>query len=266
MPQNEIRVMAVEEPMKHKSMLLKDKVAIITGASRGIGRAIALRFANEGAKVALCATNEHLLNAVSNEISEATGVTPTIFAFDIRSSNNIQEVVKKTLDTYSRIDILVNNAGTTRDQLLAMMPEDDWDFVLSVNLKSAFLFTKAVAKKMIRQKQGRIINMSSIVGVMGNAGQANYAASKAGLIGLTKSAARELAKRNITVNAIAPGFIETQMTEQLSDKLKTEMINHIPLGRLGNVEDVAQAAVYLASDLSGYITGHVLQVDGGMNM
>ncbi|MBI4395426.1 MAG: SDR family oxidoreductase, partial [Candidatus Omnitrophica bacterium] len=174
------------------------------------------------------------------------------------------EAVKKTLDTYSRIDILVNNAGTTRDQLLALMSEEDWDTVLSVNLKSVFLFTKAVTKPMIRQKSGRIINISSVVGLTGNAGQANYAASKGGVIAFTKTAAKELAKRNITVNAIAPGFIRTDMTEKLGEKVLTETKSFIPLERLGEPEDVALLALFLASEESSYITGQVIAVDGGL--
>src|SRR3989338_7911113 len=243
---------------------LENKVAIITGASRGIGKAIAISFAKAGAKLALCATNEQLLQAVSGEIERLSGQKPLCFAFDIRDGVKIREVVKKTLDTYSRIDILVNNAGTTRDQLIAMMSEEDWDTVLSINLKSIFLFTKAVTKPMIRQRSGRIINMSSVVGLMGNAGQANYAASKGGVIAFTKSAAKELAKRNITVNAIAPGFIQTDMTAKLGEKVVSEMKNLIPLGRFGEPEDIANIALFLASDQSNYITGQVIAVDGGL--
>ncbi len=247
-------------------MLLENKVAIITGASRGIGKAIAFAFAKEGAKLALCATNSELLEAVCEEIHSQFGTKPIHFAFDIRESLKVEEVVKKTLDTYSRIDILVNNAGTTRDQLLAMMSEESWDFVLSTNLKSVFTFTKAVIKPMIRQRNGRIINMSSVVGIIGNAGQANYAASKGGVIALTKTAARELAKRNVTVNAIAPGFIQTDMTAKLGEKIESEMMNTIPLGRYGKAEEVANLALFLASDHASYITGQVIGVDGGLNM
>ena len=244
--------------------LLENKVAIITGASRGIGRAIAISFAKAGAKLALCATNEQLLEAVSSEIQILSGHKPIHFSFDIRDGAKIAEAVKKTLDTYSRIDILVNNAGTTRDQLLALMSEEDWDFVLSTNLKSVFLFTKAVTKPMIRQRSGRIINMSSVVGTTGNPGQANYAASKGGVIAFTKTAAKELAKRNITVNAIAPGFIQTDMTAKLGEKVAEEMKHLIPLGRFGEAEDIANAALFLASDQSSYITGQVISVDGGL--
>lgn len=247
-------------------MELKGKVAIVTGASRGIGKAIAISFAKAGATLVLCATNAQLLEQTAAEISSISGAKPLAFAFDIRNSKTIDEVVKKTLDTHGRIDILVNNAGTTRDQLLAMMSEESWDDVLSVNLKSAFLFTKAVTKAMIRARNGRIINIGSVVGLMGNAGQANYAASKAGLIGLAKSAAKELAKRNITVNVIAPGFIQTDMTRGLGEKVQSALLEAIPLGRLGEPGDVAHLALFLASDHSSYITGQVIQVDGGMVM
>ena len=247
-------------------MRLKDKVAIITGASRGIGKAIAFKFAKEGAKLVLCATNAGLLESVCAEIEKEFGSKPLHFAFDICIASKIEEVVKKTLDTYSRIDILVNNAGTTRDQLLAMMSEDSWDLVLSTNLKSVFLFSKAVVKPMIRQRNGRIINMSSVVGIIGNAGQANYAASKGGVIALTKTTAKELAKRNVTVNAIAPGFIQTDMTAKLGEKIESEMMNTIPLGRYGSAEEVADLALFLASDQASYITGQVIGVDGGLSM
>ncbi len=247
-------------------MLLENKVAIITGASRGIGKAIAFAFAKEGAKLVLCATNSELLESICVHIEREFGSKPIYFAFDIREASKIEEVVKKTLDTHSRIDILVNNAGTTRDQLLAMMSEESWDFVLSTNLKSVFLFTKAVTKPMIRQRNGRIINMSSVVGIIGNAGQANYAASKGGVIALTKTTARELAKRNVTVNAIAPGFIQTDMTAKLGEKIEAEMRNTIPLGRYGKAEDVANLALFLASDHASYITGQVIGVDGGLSM
>ena len=247
-------------------MTLENKTAIITGASRGIGKEIAMTFAKAGAKLALCATNQEKLAQVADQISGETGTKPLTFSFDIRESKSLAEVVKKTLDTFSAIDILVNNAGITRDQLLVLMSEKDWDDVLFTNLKSVFAFTKAVMRPMIRQRKGRIINMSSIIGLMGNAGQANYAASKAGIVGLTKSAAKELAKRNITVNAIAPGFIQTDMTGRLDDKVKDEMMKQIPLGRLGEASEVANLALFLASDASSYITGQVIRVDGGIDM
>lgn len=246
-------------------MLLQNKIAIITGASRGIGKAIAFSFAKEGAKLALCATNAGLLESVCTEIERTFGHKPLHFAFDVRDAQKVDETVKKTLDTYSRIDILVNNAGTTRDQLLALMSEDDWDSVLSINLKSVFLFTKAVIKPMIKQRSGRIINLSSVVGLTGNAGQANYAASKGGVIAFTKTAAKELAKRNITVNAIAPGFIRTDMTAKLGEKMEIEVKEHIPLGRYGEPEDIANAVLFLASDRANYITGQVITVAGGLS-
>lgn len=247
-------------------MILKDQVAMITGASRGIGKEIALTFGREGAKLVLCATSEEHLRRVAEEIERETNILPLSFSFDVREANQISEAVKKTLDTHTRIDILVNNAGVTRDQLLAMMSEEDWDTVLSVNLKSVFLFTKAVAKVMIRQRSGQIINISSIVGITGNAGQTNYAASKGGIIAFTKSAALELAKRNITVNAIAPGFIDTDMTAGLQKEAREEVRKRIPLGRLGVPKDVAEVALFLASKRSSYITGQVIRVDGGINM
>lgn len=247
-------------------MLLENKIAIITGASRGIGKAIAFAYAKEGAKLALCATNAESLERTCSEIKHAFGHKPIHFVFDVRDAKKIDETVKKTLDTYSRIDILVNNAGTTRDQLLALMSADDWDFVLSTNLKSVFLFTKAVTKPMIRKRSGRIINMSSVAGIMGNAGQANYAASKGGVIAFTKAAAKELAKRNITVNAIAPGYIQTDMTAKLGDKITAEIQNVTPLGRFGTPEEVANLALFLASEQSSYITGQIIGVDGGLSM
>jgi len=245
-------------------MSLENKVAIITGAGQGIGRAIALQFAKNGAATALVGRRMEPLAKVSEEITRDFKQKSICLTCDVSNAKQVDEVIKKTLDTLSRIDILVNNAGVTRDQLLALMTESDWDSVLSTNLKGCFLFTKAVTRPMIKQRSGRIINLSSVIGIMGNAGQANYAASKGGIIAFTKSVARELAKRNITVNAIAPGFIETAMTAELKEEAKKELLNQIPLGRFGVPDDVAHSAVFLASDEAGYITGQVLQVCGGM--
>lgn len=245
---------------------LEGKVAIITGASRGIGREIALLFAKEGAKLTLTARNEELLKSLAGEIMKAGGEEPICFPLDVKDSSKVEEMTDKTLDKFGRIDILVNNAGVTRDGLLLRMSDDDWDEVLDTNLKGAFLCLKAVAKPMMRQRAGRIINMASVIGLIGNAGQANYAASKAGLIALTKSAAKELGSRNILVNAIAPGFIDTEMTQALSDDVKKMILKSIPVGILGKSIDVAKAALFLAGDDSSFVTGQVITVDGGMVM
>ena len=247
-------------------MLLDGKCALVTGASRGIGRAVALKFVSEGAKVALnFAGNEAAANEVRQEI-EAAGGQAILVKADVANEAAVQEMVQKTADAFGRIDILVNNAGITRDGLLARMKEEDWDAVLSTNLKGVFLTTKAVAKLMMKQRAGRIVNMASVVGVTGNAGQANYSAAKAGVIGFTKTIARELASRGVTVNAVAPGFIDTDMTSVLSDKAKEAALAGIPLGRMGTPEDIAAAVLFLVSDQSSYITGQVLHVDGGMVM
>ena len=247
-------------------MLLDGKCALVTGASRGIGRAVALKLASEGAKVALnFAGNEAAANEVRQEI-EAMGGQAILVKADVADEAAVQDMVQKTADAFGRIDILVNNAGITRDGLLARMKEEDWDAVLSTNLKGVFLTTKAVAKLMMKQRAGRIVNMASVVGVTGNAGQANYSAAKAGVIGFTKTIARELASRGVTVNAVAPGFIDTDMTSVLSDKAKEAALAGIPLGRMGTPEDVAAAVLFLASDQASYVTGQVLHVDGGMVM
>ena len=247
-------------------MLLDGKCALVTGASRGIGRAVALKLASEGAKVALnFAGNEAAANEVRQEI-EAMGGQAILVKADVADEAAVQDMVQKTADAFGRIDILVNNAGITRDGLLARMKEEDWDAVLSTNLKGVFLTTKAVAKLMMKQRAGRIVNMASVVGVSGNAGQANYSAAKAGVIGFTKTIARELASRGVTTNAVAPGFIATDMTSVLSDKAKEAALTGIPLGRMGTPEDVAAAVLFLVSDQSSYITGQVLHVDGGMVM
>ena len=246
-------------------MKLEGRVALVTGGARGIGREIALAFAREGADIAICDVNAESLAATQKEI-EALGAQAFTGVVDVTKTVQADEFTQKTLDKFKKIDILVNNAGITRDGLLVRMSEADWDAVLAVNLKGAFNFTKAVSKIMMKQRDGRIVNMASIIGIMGNAGQANYAASKGGLIALTKTVAKELASRNVRANAIAPGFIQTDMTAKLSDEVKSEMLKFVPLGKFGTVQDVANLALFLASDDSSYITGQVVQVDGGMVM
>lgn len=246
-------------------MKLKDKVAVVTGGARGIGKAIALHFAREGASLAICDVNAQTLAETQKEI-ESLGRAVFTGVVDVTKAQQVEEFTQKTLDKFKKIDILINNAGITRDGLLVRMSEADWDLVLAVNLKGAFNFTKAVSKIMMKQRDGRIVNMASIIGIMGNAGQANYAASKGGLIAFTKTVAKEFASRNVRANAIAPGFIQTNMTAKLSDEVKSEMLKFVPLGKLGTVQDVANLALFLASDDSSYITGQVIQVDGGMVM
>ncbi|MFT5206344.1 MAG: 3-oxoacyl-[acyl-carrier protein] reductase [Candidatus Omnitrophota bacterium] len=247
-------------------MLLKNKSAIITGASQGIGRGIAIEFAKAGAQTILASRNESKLNAVRDEIMSLGFLEPYIVPTDVTSEESVQSLVDKAVDKYNKIDILVNNAGITRDTLLVRMSEEEWDAVMDANLKGAFFGTKIAGKAMMRQRQGRIINVSSVIGLVGNSGQANYAASKAGIIALTKSAAKELASRNVLVNSIAPGFIQTDMTDVLSDQVKEMVLKSVPLKKYGTPEDVAATAIFLASDLSQYITGQVIQVDGGMVM
>lgn len=245
--------------------MLTDKVALVTGASRGIGRAISLSLAEKGAKVVAVSQNKALLDTLVDEITAAGGEALAVIA-DVVAADEVDAAVDKALEKFGRIDILVNNAGITRDGLLLRMKDEDWDSVLDTNLKGAFLFTRAVAKGMSKQRYGRIINITSVVGEMGNPGQANYSASKAGMIGLTKSNAKELARRQVTVNAIAPGFIVTDMTENLDDKTRESLVSQIPLGRLGSAEDVAASVVFLASDAASYVTGQVISVNGGMHM
>ena len=246
--------------------MLAGKIAVVTGASRGIGRAIAIRLAGEGATVVINYNgSKEKAEEVKQEI-EGAGGKAAVCQCNVADFDQCQAFIQKVIDEFGRIDILVNNAGITRDGLLMKMSEDDFDQVIETNLKGAFHTIRFASRQMLRQKSGRIINLSSVVGVTGNAGQANYAASKAGVIGLTKSAARELASRGITVNAIAPGFIETDMTSVLSEKVKEGAAAGIPLGAFGKPEDVAAAAAFLASDEAGYITGQVLHVDGGMVM
>ena len=245
--------------------LLKGKTAVITGASRGIGADIARKFADEGANLLISATDESLLTQVKEEI-EKKGVDIECKGVDVSDSASFNELIEFTIETFGSVDILVNNAGITRDKLIMAMDEEDWDAVLNVNLKGTFNGIKAVTRPMLKAKKGTIINISSVVGISGNAGQANYSSSKAGIIGLTKSAAKELGSRNIRVNAIAPGFIETNMTESVSDSARNNFIQNIPLGKSGNGSDVANLAAFLASEESNYITGQVINVDGGLLM
>jgi 3-oxoacyl-[acyl-carrier protein] reductase len=245
---------------------LEGKVALVTGASRGIGREVALSFAQEGAKLVVTARNTSLLEALAKEIEALNCPKPLIFELDVKDEQKVDEVVDKILDKNERIDILVNNAGVTRDGLFVRMSDADWDEVLDTNLKGTFHCMRAVGRVMMRQRVGKIINMASVIGLIGNAGQANYAASKAGIIALTKSVAKELGSRNVLVNAIAPGFIETEMTQGLSDLVKDKILRSIPVGCFGKPSDVARAAVFLASDESNFITGQVITVDGGMVM
>ena len=247
-------------------MMLEGKTALVTGASRGIGKAIALRLAKEGANIAInFAGNVAAAEEVKAAI-EADGGKAILVQADVSDSAAVDAMVKTVVDTFGGIDILVNNAGITRDGLLMRMKEEDWDAVLNTNLKSIFLCTKAVSKLMMKKRSGRIVNMSSVVGVNGNAGQANYSAAKAGAIGFTKSMAKELAGRGITVNAIAPGFIQTDMTAVLPEAVKESMAKSIPLGCLGAPEDIAGTVLFLVSDCASYITGQVINVDGGMVM
>ncbi|GAA4114605.1 3-oxoacyl-[acyl-carrier-protein] reductase [Aquimarina addita] len=244
--------------------LLQGKTAIITGATRGIGKGIAQAFAQQGANVAFTySSSVEAATELEKELN-ALGIKAQAYQSNAASFDEAHELVKSVLETFGTIDILVNNAGITKDNLLMRMGENDFDTVIEVNLKSVFNMTKAVQKTMLKQRKGSIINMSSVVGVKGNAGQANYAASKAGIIGFTKSMALELGSRNIRSNVVAPGFIETEMTEKLDEKVVDEWRKAIPLKRGGSTEDIANACLFLASDLSGYITGQVLQVDGGM--
>ncbi len=247
-------------------MLVDGRIALVTGASRGIGKAVALALAANGADVAVnYAGSAQAAEAVAEEI-RAMGRRALVVQADVSDAASVQQMIEKVTAEFGRVDILVNNAGITRDGLLMRMKDEDWDAVLKTNLNGVYYCTKAVVKGMMKQRYGRIINMTSVVGVMGNAGQANYAASKAGVIGFTKSVAKELGSRGITVNALAPGYIESDMTAGLPEKVKEEMASAIPLGKMGQPADVAQAVVFLASDWAGYITGQTLHVDGGMVM
>lgn len=247
-------------------MHLDGNVAIVTGASRGIGRAVAFKLAEAGAKVVVNYAGNHAAAQEVEALIKNMGGEALLVQADVSNAEAVEAVVKQTMEAFGRIDILVNNAGITRDGLLMRMKEDDWDAVINTNLKGVFLCTKSVSRIMMKQRSGKIINLTSVVGVMGNAGQANYAAAKAGVIGFTKSMARELASRGITVNAIAPGYISTDMTAVLPEQVKTEFISKIPLGKLGSPDNVADAVSFLASDAAQYITGQTLHVDGGMVM
>ncbi|MGI6099367.1 MAG: 3-oxoacyl-[acyl-carrier-protein] reductase [Lentisphaerae bacterium] len=244
---------------------LDDKIAIVTGGGSGIGQSIALSLAREGCHVALCGRRLEPLQETVRQV-EALGRRALALSVDVSRGEAVQEFVDTVVKEFGRVDILVNNAGITRDNLLIRMTEEQWDEVLTTNLKGAFLFSKAVARPMMKQRAGSIIQISSIIGLIGNAGQCNYAASKAGLIALTQSMAKELASRNIRVNAVAPGFIVSQMTDALPEELRTRMLGEIPLGRFGTGEDIANAVVFLASEDASYVTGQVLSVNGGMVM
>jgi 3-oxoacyl-[acyl-carrier protein] reductase len=246
--------------------MLKDKFAIITGGTSGIGKEIATLFAKNNAHVAIIGTNEQRAKEVVADLKKITNSKVIYKLCDISKTNEVEKTIIDIIDEFGNIDILVNNAGITKDNLLLKMNEEDWDSVIDTNLKSLYNTCKIVYRKMMKQKNGKIINVSSVVGLIGNAGQTNYSASKAGIFGFTKSLAKELGGRNVNVNAIAPGFIETKMTENLPEKIKNELLIKIPLKRLGKPQEIANAALFLASDMSDYITGQILTVDGGMVM
>ncbi|MCH9633722.1 MAG: 3-oxoacyl-[acyl-carrier-protein] reductase FabG [Chlamydiae bacterium] len=252
--------------MERNFMTLKDQNVIVTGGTAGIGKAIALHFAKQGANVAIFGTNPERGELVVNEIKEQSSGKVTFTAVDVSKTEKVKVAVDQVLVDFGSIDILINNAGIVRDGLLLRMSEDDWDRVLEVNLKSVYNTCKAVIRPMMKAKKGKIINISSVIGLTGNAGQVNYAASKSGIIGVTKSLAKELAGRNIYVNCIAPGFIETSMTSELNEVVKDEILRNIPLKRIGRPEEIANAALFLASEGANYITGQVLPIDGGMTM
>ncbi|MEW5758093.1 MAG: 3-oxoacyl-[acyl-carrier-protein] reductase [Candidatus Omnitrophota bacterium] len=246
-------------------MIFKDKVTIVTGAARGIGKEIAYSFAKQGSDMAICDVNQDALLETQKDL-EAFGISCLTSVIDVTNYTQVQEFTDKILDKFNKIDILINNAGVTADNLMLRMKEDEWDKVLNINLKGTFNVTKAVSRHMIKQRSGKIVNIASIIGIIGNAGQVNYAASKAGVIALTKSIAKEVASRGICVNAVAPGFIRTAMTDKLSEDVKQKMLSMIPINRFGEPQDVAKVCMFLASSSSDYITGQTIIVDGGMVM
>jgi len=246
-------------------MRLKDKVALVTGGARGIGQAIAMTFAKEGADIVVADVNLEIAQKTASEI-EGLGRIALALEMDVTNYDLVEEGINKILDKMGKVDILVNNAGITKDNLVLRMSQADWDAVINVNLKGTFNCIKAVSRPMVKQRSGRIISIASIIGLMGNPGQANYAASKAGIIALTKTIAKELASRNINANAVAPGFIQTEMTDKLPEDIKKKMLEAIPLAKLGTPQDVANLCLFLASDESSYITGQVITIDGGMVM
>lgn len=243
-------------------MEFENKVVVVTGAAQGIGKEIALGFAKQKATIIIFDLNEEALKETQKELNVYTDCS--YYLVNVTNTSEVEETVNKIIDKFTKIDILVNNAGITKDNLVLRLSDDDWDKVIAVNLRGSFICSRICAKKMVKQRKGKIINISSIIGIIGNAGQSNYAASKAGLIGLTKSMAKELGARNICVNAVAPGYIKTKMTEILPEKVKEEMLKRIPLKKMGTTEDVANGVMFLASDKADYITGQVLVVDGGM--
>ena len=247
-------------------MQLKGKTAVVTGSGRGLGKAIALKLAQLGANIVLndIAASDSI-DATAEEF-KAAGYNVAVTKGDVRNSEDVKAMISAAVETFGSLDILVNNAGVTKDKPMAMMSEEDWDLVLDINLKGAFFCTKLAAKQMIRQRSGRIVNIASVAGRYGNPGQANYSASKAGLIGLTKTTAKEFASRGVTCNAVAPGFIQSKMTDALPDEVRKKYLDYIPLGRFGTPDDVANVVAFLASDESGYVTGQVIDIDGGLVM